>query len=104
MKSHHNMNEQFYPAFIHGDDAPGYGISFPDFRGCTSAGDTLEKVIAIKFTYESSEEVNLIVLCNELIVFTYSSSSVCVAFHMRKILSMYLFQMCICSFVILFSR
>lgn len=34
-----------YVAFLHQDDGPGYGISFPDFPGCISAGDTLEEAI-----------------------------------------------------------
>lgn len=34
-----------YVAFIHGDDAPGFGISFPDFPGCVSQGDTVEEAI-----------------------------------------------------------
>lgn len=32
-----------YPALIHQDfGASGYGVTFPDFPGCVSAGDTLE--------------------------------------------------------------
>lgn len=34
-----------YVAFIHQDDEPGYGISFPDFPGCISAGDTMDEVL-----------------------------------------------------------
>ena len=34
-----------YIAFIHSDTDPGYGISFPDFPGCVSAGDTIDEVI-----------------------------------------------------------
>ena len=34
-----------YVAFIHGDDEPGFGISFPDFPGCVSDGDTVEEAI-----------------------------------------------------------
>jgi len=31
-----------YPAFIHqDDDKPGYGVTFPDFPGCVSFGDTI---------------------------------------------------------------
>ena len=29
-----------YLAFIHTDDAPGFGVSFPDFPGCVIQGDT----------------------------------------------------------------
>ena len=34
-----------YVAFIHRDDASGYGISFPDFPGCVSHGDTIEDAL-----------------------------------------------------------
>ena len=34
-----------YIAFIHGDEASGFGISFPDFPGCVSDGDTVENAI-----------------------------------------------------------
>lgn len=34
-----------YVAFIHGDAEPGFGISFPDFPGCVSAGDTIDEAI-----------------------------------------------------------
>lgn len=34
-----------YVAFIHGDDGPGFGVSFPDFPGCVSDGDTVEEAI-----------------------------------------------------------
>ncbi len=34
-----------YVAFIHGSDGPGFGISFPDFPGCVSDGDTVEEAI-----------------------------------------------------------
>ena len=33
-----------YVSFIHRDDA-GYGVSFPDFPGCVSVGDTLDDAI-----------------------------------------------------------
>ncbi len=32
-----------YPAILEGDDASGYGVSFPDFPGCVSGGDTLQE-------------------------------------------------------------
>ena len=35
-----------YPAVIEGDDASGYGVTFPDFPGCASAGDTIEEAVA----------------------------------------------------------
>lgn len=34
-----------YVAFIHRDKEPGFGISFPDFPGCISAGDTIDEAI-----------------------------------------------------------
>lgn len=33
-----------YVSFIHRDDA-GYGISFPDFPGCVSVGDSLDDAV-----------------------------------------------------------
>jgi len=33
-----------YIALIHKDDDSDYGVSFPDFPGCVSAGETLEQV------------------------------------------------------------
>ncbi len=36
-----------YVAFIHQDEAPGYGISFPDFPGCVSHGDSIENAIRL---------------------------------------------------------
>jgi predicted RNase H-like HicB family nuclease len=35
-----------YVGFVHKDPDSVYGISFPDFPGCISAGDTLEEVSA----------------------------------------------------------
>ena len=32
-----------YIALIHGDDELGFGVSFPDFPGCVSDGDTVEE-------------------------------------------------------------
>ena len=40
--SHHHMR---YIAFIHKDADTCYGVSFPDFPGCISAGDTLDAVM-----------------------------------------------------------
>lgn len=31
-----------YIAFIHKEKKSGYGVSFPDFPGCTTVGDTLD--------------------------------------------------------------
>ena len=33
-----------YVSFIHRDDA-GYGVSFPDFPGCVSVGDTVDDAV-----------------------------------------------------------
>ena len=33
-----------YVSFVHRDDA-GYGISFPDFPGCVSVGDTVDDAV-----------------------------------------------------------
>jgi predicted RNase H-like HicB family nuclease len=35
-----------YIAFVHKDDDSIYGVSFPDFPGCVSAGDTLDEALA----------------------------------------------------------
>ena len=34
-----------YVSFIHRDEGSGYGISFPDFPGCVSVGDTVDDAI-----------------------------------------------------------
>ena len=35
-----------YIALVHKDEGTSYGVSFPDVRGCISAGDTFEEAIA----------------------------------------------------------
>ena len=50
-----------YIALIHGDNEPGFGISFPDFPGCVSDGDTEEEAIrrgreALAFHIENMAE------------------------------------------------
>ena len=50
-----------YIALIHGDDEPDFGVSFPDFPGCVSDGDTEEEAIrrgreALTFHIESMAE------------------------------------------------
>lgn len=35
-----------YIAFIHKEPDSCYGVSFPDFPGCTSAGDSLDEAVA----------------------------------------------------------
>ena len=34
-----------YVAFIHSDTEPGHGISFPDFPGCVSEGNTIDEAV-----------------------------------------------------------
>ncbi len=34
-----------YVAFVHDDDEPGFGASFPDFPGCVSDGDTVDDAL-----------------------------------------------------------
>lgn len=34
-----------YVAFVHKDEEPGFGISFPDFPGCVSDGDSIDEAI-----------------------------------------------------------
>ena len=34
-----------YVAFIHSDTDPGFGVSFPDFPGCVSVGDSIDEAI-----------------------------------------------------------
>ena len=36
----------YYVGIIHRDEGTGYGISFPDFPGCVSAGETVEALKA----------------------------------------------------------
>lgn len=39
------MKQVFYPAVVSKDRDTDYGISFPDFPGCVSAGETVEQAI-----------------------------------------------------------
>ncbi|MEA2880094.1 MAG: hypothetical protein QOF14_5290 [Hyphomicrobiales bacterium] len=36
-----------YIALVHKDVGTSYGVSFPDVRGCISAGDTFEEAVAL---------------------------------------------------------
>ena len=36
-----------YLAFIHTDDSPGFGVSFPDFPGCVTQGKTLDDALRL---------------------------------------------------------
>lgn len=35
-----------YIAYLHKDGSSDFGVSFPDFPGCVTAGKTLEKLAA----------------------------------------------------------
>jgi predicted RNase H-like HicB family nuclease len=35
----------YYPAFVDKDAESDFGVSFPDFPGCVSAGETLEEAL-----------------------------------------------------------
>lgn len=53
-----------FVAFIHTDDAGGFGISFPDFPGCVSDGDTVDDALtrgeaALAFHVEGLREDGL---------------------------------------------
>jgi predicted RNase H-like HicB family nuclease len=37
----------FYVALIHKDEGSDFGVSFPDFPGCVSAGSTLDEAAAM---------------------------------------------------------
>jgi len=37
----------FYIALIHKDDDTAYGVCFPDFPGCITAGDTFDEAMAM---------------------------------------------------------
>lgn len=37
----------FYIALIHKDQDSAYGVSFPDFPGCITAGDTFDEAMAM---------------------------------------------------------
>lgn len=39
--------KKFFPAIVDKDPDSDFGISFPDFPGCVSAGDTPEEAIAL---------------------------------------------------------
>ncbi len=38
---------RYYTALVHKDPGSGFGISFPDFSGCVSAGATLDEAVAL---------------------------------------------------------
>lgn len=39
--------KKHFPALIHKDPKSDYGVSFPDFPGCFSAGSTVEEALAM---------------------------------------------------------
>ena len=64
-----------YIALIHDDNEPGFGVSFPDFPGCVSDGDTEEEAIrrgreALTFHIENmaedGEQIPLPSACSEI--------------------------------------
>jgi predicted RNase H-like HicB family nuclease len=41
------LNNMFYIALIHKDEDSAYGVSFPDFPGCITAGDSFDEAMAM---------------------------------------------------------
>ena len=41
------MSKVKYAAVIHKEDTSDYGVSFPDFPGCVTAGSTLDEAYAM---------------------------------------------------------
>jgi predicted RNase H-like HicB family nuclease len=39
------MKKLYYPALIDKDEESDFGVSFPDFPGCVSAGETMQEVM-----------------------------------------------------------
>ncbi len=39
------MKKIYYPALVDKDEDSDFGVSFPDFPGCVSAGETLEDAV-----------------------------------------------------------
>ncbi|MFY9875652.1 MAG: type II toxin-antitoxin system HicB family antitoxin, partial [Rhodomicrobium sp.] len=39
------MRKVYYPALVDKDAESDFGVSFPDFPGCVSAGETLEDAL-----------------------------------------------------------
>ncbi len=39
------MRKLYYPAFVDKDEDTGFGVSFPDFPGCVSAGESVEEAL-----------------------------------------------------------
>jgi predicted RNase H-like HicB family nuclease len=39
------LKKIYYPAFLDKDADSDFGVSFPDFPGCVSAGETLELAV-----------------------------------------------------------
>ena len=39
------MRKYYYPAFVDKDEDSDFGVSFPDFPGCVSAGGTVEEAL-----------------------------------------------------------
>ena len=39
------MRKLYYPAFVDKDEGSDFGVSFPDFPGCVSAGESVEDAL-----------------------------------------------------------
>ena len=39
------MRKLYYPAFVDKDEDSDFGVSFPDFPGCVSAGESIEDAL-----------------------------------------------------------
>jgi predicted RNase H-like HicB family nuclease len=39
------MRKYYYPAFVDKDEDSDFGVDFPDFPGCVSAGETVEEAL-----------------------------------------------------------
>lgn len=58
------MSTQYYIGVIHKEDSSDFGVSFPDFPGCITAGETIDEakdmaIEALKFHVEGMIEDNL---------------------------------------------
>ena len=39
------MRKLYYPALVDKDEDSDFGVSFPDFPGCVSAGESVEEAV-----------------------------------------------------------
>ncbi len=79
-----------YIALIHKDESSDYGVSFPDFPGCVSAGETLEqaKIMAqealighINILKEMREEIPAPSTLEEIMSCSENRSAIAFLFH-----------------------